>query len=45
MGPKQALEIQQQPNGRMWMEFITMRRSRVVSLWDCSASRLRTQVE
>lgn len=31
MGPKQALEIQQQPNGRMWMEFITMRRSRVVN--------------
>lgn len=40
-GPKQALEIHQQHNGCMWLEFITLRWSEVVSLQGCSSGCLR----
>lgn len=40
-GPKQALEVHRHPNGWMWVEFITIRWSLVVSLWDCGAAPLR----
>lgn len=40
-GPKQALEIHQQHNGCMWIEFITLRWSEVVSLQSCSSGCLR----
>lgn len=37
-GPKQALEIHQQHNGCMWLEFLTVSWSEVVSLQACCSS-------
>lgn len=43
-GPKQALEVHRHPNGWMWVEFITIRWSLVVSLWDCGTVPLRPRL-
>lgn len=43
-GPKQALEVHRHLNGWMWVEFITIRWSLVVSLWDCGTARLRPRL-